>query len=207
MNAMKTIVKSITLFLIVLWGQASFAQFPVNSKTGGVEFSGIEKLEGLSKEEIYERAKLWMLSNLKSGDNMFELNKNENYLIGSVNLVLDKILISETPLVYADHINLNFKLTFFLKENRYKYKLSNFTLSYGIVGYFSDGLGAQSYAQSINTGLKDIDYGLIFDFEYKKKPEKKEAFSSELKSKVQSAIDSEIDHFKSYMREPNEWDW
>ena len=204
MNAMKTIVKSITLFLIVLLEQASFAQFPVNSKTGGVEFSGIEKLEGLSKEEIYERAKLWMLSNLKSGDNMFQLNKNENYLIGSVNVVLDKILLNAFSEKYADHINLNFKLTFFLKENRYKYKLSNFTLSYDIIGYFN---GTQSYVQSINTGLKDIDYGLIFDLVYRKKPEKKEAFSIELKSKVQSAIDSEIDHFKSYMREPNEWDW
>jgi len=124
---------------------------------------------------------------------------------------LDKILIDDFYKTYADHINLNFKLTFFLKENTYKYKLSNFTLSYDFISYFFSGAGTsltnKIYYQSINTGLKDIDYGLIFDLKYRKKSEKKEAFLSELKSKVQSAIDSEIDQFKSYMREPNEWDW
>ncbi|MEO1054355.1 MAG: DUF4468 domain-containing protein, partial [Bacteroidota bacterium] len=56
-----------------------------------VVFTEVVKVELLSKNEIYKKAKLWIVSTLKSGDNMVELDgTSSDQIIGTGNLLLDK---------------------------------------------------------------------------------------------------------------------
>jgi len=121
----------ITLTLMVLIiGSNVTAQLPRNEKNGKVEFTDVIQLEGMSKDEIFKKAKMWMVSTLKSGDNMVELDgSTSDQIVGTGNL---KPLINDVKTKNRFRIqdaNLNFKFIVFCKEGRTKYTVSNITLS------------------------------------------------------------------------------
>ena len=130
---MKIITKILTLFLITILSQNSFAQFPIDEETGQVKYTEVVELPGMTKKQIYDKAKFWIVSTLKSGDNMVELSgTGSEQIIGTGNLVIDSILnplnLKSTP--FLSNSYLNFKFIVFCKDNKFKYSLENIVFSY-----------------------------------------------------------------------------
>jgi Domain of unknown function (DUF4468) with TBP-like fold len=82
--------KLITLIIIFAFISNAMAQLPIDEETGKVIFTDVVRLEGMTNDEIFEKAKLWVVSTLKSGDNMVELDgTNSDKIIGTGNIVTD----------------------------------------------------------------------------------------------------------------------
>ncbi|MCP4461068.1 MAG: DUF4468 domain-containing protein [Cytophagales bacterium] len=107
----------------------TMAQLPTNEK-GEVVFTNVVQAEGMSKDELYKNAKFWIISTLKSGDNMVELSgDNSDRIVGTGNMTLENIVMAK-KYHRAKQNSLNFKFIVLCKEGRLKYEVSNFTYSY-----------------------------------------------------------------------------
>ncbi len=81
-------------------------------------FEKIDSANSLTKQQIYNKARTWVLSNLKSSDSNIELNDTSNStLISTGNLSTEVINIAVCAVTNG---NLNFKMTILIKEARYK---------------------------------------------------------------------------------------
>lgn len=121
-------IKTIIFFILITLSLNLLAQLPTNVKTGAFEFSEIVLLDGLTKADIYKKAKFWMVSTLKSGDNMVELDGSKSdQVIGTGNLVMKIDEEFEKKYSIKDNV-LNFKFIVFCKDNKLKYSISNFDL-------------------------------------------------------------------------------
>lgn len=85
------------------------------------------------KDQLYDRAKEWMLRNLKSADEQVELNDDsKSSLIGTGNLLMPEERISYSLKVTDKYVN--FKISIFFKDNRYRYIVENIVFNQTIVG-------------------------------------------------------------------------
>ncbi|NOQ26268.1 MAG: DUF4468 domain-containing protein [Bacteroidales bacterium] len=98
--------KLIVLLMIMAFASNVMAQLPIDEKTGKVVYTDIVQLEGMSKDEIYKKAKMWVISTLKSGDNMVELDGTNS----------DQIVATGNILLYLDPEKINTKVYFHLNE-------------------------------------------------------------------------------------------
>lgn len=190
---MKT--KLIALLIIYLFVSNVKAQLPIDEKTGKVIFTDVVQLEGMTKDEIYKKAKMWVVSTLKSGDNMVELDgTNSDQIVATGNLVLNIAPEMLGTKLYF-HINegfLNFKFLVFCKDGRMKYKVMNFNLAY---------TKSTPSEPEINTSLENLDC-----CGYSKGRQNK--FEDYSKTAVVSNINALIDDFIKNMRakdEEEEW--
>jgi len=125
-------MKTLVSLIFILFSISSQAQFPV-SKEGNVEYTKVVELEGLTKKQIYDKAKLWVVTTLKSGDNMVELNgSNSDQIVGTGNLVFDDLNTgySKNKKDHIFNLGLNFKFIVFCKDGKLKYKVSNIAFRY-----------------------------------------------------------------------------
>lgn len=148
---MKTKNVNLVIFLfatMMLSSQIINAQLPKDPETGKVQFTGVVDLPNQTKEIIHKKAKLWITTTLKSGDNMTELNdENSTQVVGTGNLVIDTLYVG-CKWCRANHAVLNFKFIVFCKENKCKYVIENFLLVYD---YSSGPLN-----EVIETGLENV---------------------------------------------------
>ena len=120
--------KLITILFFIVFVSNANAQLPKDEITGKVVFTDVVQLEGMTTDEIYKKAKLWVVSTLKSGDNMVELSGvNSDQIIGTGNikLVMDK---EERKWFKIKEGYMNFKFVIFCKDGRLKYNVENFHL-------------------------------------------------------------------------------
>lgn len=167
------------------------AQLPVNEETGKVVFTDVVQADGMTKEQIYEKAKMWIVSTLKSGDNMVELDgTNSSKIVGTGNLIIPKVEINEKMNyhVFRNYV-LNFKFIVFCKDNKYKYSVENFHLTFNNVN------------STFTTGLEKV----IETGHFGKK--KQVLFESAVKETAKEYIDKLIQELKSYMNKKSEDDW
>lgn len=119
------------ILILVLFYLTSFGQFPKDEVTGKVVYVDVIELPEMDKQAIYEKAKLWIVSNLKSADNMVELSgSSSDQIVGTGNLVLDSVRMN--PNVDAGHLaesTLNFKFIVFCKDNKVKCSVENFLMT------------------------------------------------------------------------------
>ena len=81
---------------------------------------------------LYERAREWMLRNLKASDNQVSLeDDSKTRLIGTANLLLPGKKGPDKS-IHTDRV-LNFKLSIFLREGRYRVVAENIVYSYRFV--------------------------------------------------------------------------
>jgi len=180
--------------LLIIWlitSRVLYAQLPMNEQ-GNVVYSDVVQSEEKSKSELYENAKFWIVSTLKSGDNMVELDgTNSDQIVGTGNLLLNDVLTGWDKRDKTTQTSLNFKFIVFCKDGRYKYEISNFLLSY------KDG-----NRMFIETGLEKIKPPL-----YMKKEQHTSVFETNMKSAINSSINDLISNFKQSMQNVKKDDW
>lgn len=102
----------------------------------------IDSVASLNKEDRYEKAKKWVVRNLKSSDSNVEFNdKDYEQITSTGNLSLDEIQNSITCVL--TNVTLNFKFNVFFKEDRYKVVFDQMLLSNTTVCNQIDGSAPQ----------------------------------------------------------------
>ncbi|MES2619801.1 MAG: DUF4468 domain-containing protein [Bacteroidota bacterium] len=148
---MKTQAILFNLLLLTMIAKSSLAQtaIPRDTSTGLIAYQGVVKDDSVAKEELYARAKSWILKTLKSSDNMVQLDdKDFNSITGSGTILLDKK--SSGPYSYQNG-KLNFKLTVQFKDGRLRYTFENFT-------YWGEvfALMQSTPMKTVNSGLEEL---------------------------------------------------
>lgn len=183
---MKT--KIIIITLICLLTSKINAQLPINKETGKVVFTDIVKLDGKSKKQIYDKAKLWIVSTLKSGDNMVELNgTSSDQIVGTGNIAIPSKEINSIGML--TNFMLNFKFIVFVKDDRLKYNIENFSLQYQHILRYTTSL------EDIIIGVKVLNKN------------KKEKFRNQVRLASKKHIDNLINNFISTMNKKQKDDW
>lgn len=139
-------MKHLTILFTLIWFSTTvFGQFPKDEETGKVVYTDVIELKDLNKEAVYEKAKLWVVSTLKSDDNMVELDaEGRSRIIGTGNILIDSLQVrhNDNNLNFPS-ASLNFKFSVFCKDGKVKYVVENFLLGYldpGINSYRESGL-------------------------------------------------------------------
>lgn len=181
----------------------TFGQYPIDEKTGEVQYSDVVSFEDLTEREAYEKARTWILTNLKTSDNMTVTDDTVNLrLIATGHLILDTVF-SLHPEGDGFHYNqeysnniLDFKIIVEFRQGRYKYSLENFTLT-------SLEVSTAGTRKTFISGIKDFD---VIDSSRKKWIEYEKIFNRIVKSYIDKRINSIINSLNSSISDEQE-DW
>jgi len=166
---MKKVLFTILILIGFISSQAQ--KMPINKETGEIEYQEVVQLKDINKDEVYLNAKNWMLSTLKSSDNMIQLDDVEKkQLIGSGTMVLKKRSLMTGCL-------LNFKVIIKFKEGRYQYTINNFLHFYN-----------QNGVMPLRSNLKQIMTNNWGGKPMKKR--KQEEIRKEVHAKIETLINS-----------------
>jgi hypothetical protein len=195
---MKMKLSIIYSFIIVLTFHInqSFGQLP-RDETNKVVFEDVVKQDDFSKKDIYDKAKLWIVTTLKSGDNMVELGGDESTdITGTGNVALpEQTYPAGGTMITMVNISVNFKFSIFCKDGRYKYKVENFTLR----SVVSNGYNAMEYRDPLENLI-------IRGLESKKKKGKSDVIIQLIHEDTNNAINSLISDLKKEINSKKE-DW
>jgi hypothetical protein len=191
---MKTLTTLITLFLFIT---TTKAQFPVDPESGLVVYTDVIELPGMSKEVIHEKAKFWIISTLKSGDNMVELDgSNSDKIVGTGGMVISELDAGKEREVHYSYATLNFKFIVFIKEGKLKYSVNNFHLTFGSAG-----------SSKVHSNLSDLGECIKTTSIYFFNKKVREKFASKNTIYLDKILKSLIQDFTNSMEKKNEDDW
>ena len=155
---------------------------------GKVNYVGVVNVDSTSKDELYNRAKRWFVDKYNSGKDVIQLDDKEN------GEVIGKGFFSEIWRVnwaFSQSINVWNTVKIQVKDNKFRYEITNFDLKYFIQGQ----RGNSNYDIPIeNWSVKNCGLGI---YEDKFESTKKEFFP-----KIDSNIQSTIKSLESYMKTP-----
>ena len=77
-------------------------------------YEGVVPVEGVTKEEMFKRAKAWVLSNFKTGDNNSQFDETNFEIYNSPTIIVKK---------GDNYVNFKIKLQF--KDGKYKFRFDN----------------------------------------------------------------------------------
>lgn len=111
-------------FLITLTktqGQNNIFNFPIDSATGKITFQDVVQINGLKKDDLFNKVKLWIINNYPSPKDVINTEDKD---IGVLKLKpLFKRQVKDGNFTYEDVIN--FDLDIYIKDGRYKYIITN----------------------------------------------------------------------------------
>ena len=126
------------LLFIVITVTVNFVKaqnFPIDSSTKLVSYSGIVKVDSLSKDELYNRARAWFSSSFNSAKAVLDMDDRQaGKLIGKGT---DKgtFEVLFTPFLFT----VKFEVYITVKDNRYRYEITQFEIINDVaVGSASD---------------------------------------------------------------------
>lgn len=94
-------------------------------KNGKVYYSDIIKVDSVSKVELYNRAKRWVVDIFNSAKDVTQLdNKEEGELI------IKSYFLSDAYWVIINRLNIYNTIKIYVKDNRYKYEIVDISISF-----------------------------------------------------------------------------
>lgn len=88
-------------------------------------YEDVVPVEGVSKEEMFKRAKVWVLQNLKTSDNNIQFDENSFSIINEATIVLTP---TKSAFWGVTTGMANFKLNIQFKEGKYKFRFDNIVI-------------------------------------------------------------------------------
>jgi hypothetical protein len=161
------------LFILLLFPFEAYSQFFTDSisvnENGIVTYEEVVEQSG-TKDQLYTKAKLWIADNFKSAKNVIQTDDKEEGLIvikALFNYSYQHYFTStkkkrkevETQtLDYPENRNANFTMKIFLKDNKYKFLITDIELE-ETVGrlVFSN----YTWSQKHLTGMKEADTSIL----------------------------------------------
>lgn len=93
-----------------------------NETSGNYAYEEVINVEGIAKEEMFKRAKSWVIANLKTDDNNIRFDETNMNIINTATIVLKAAHGFNWALTHA---LVNFKLNIQFKDGRYKFVFDN----------------------------------------------------------------------------------
>ncbi len=112
--------------------------------TGEYYYEAVVPVEGIAKEEMFKRAKTWVLSNLKTSDNNINADEKDLSIINTASVVLDQTKGWGWAITSG---NIDFKLNVLFKDGRYKVRFDNIVINAMYVTGAGTSLQTISYTQ------------------------------------------------------------
>ena len=126
-------MKKLLLILLCLpligFGQIEYSdtlykmELPLNKETNLIEFDEVFLVNGVSKEELYSRAKEWFAIKFNSANNVIQMDDITNGKI--IGKEVEDIVITFMGNKKTKEM-LHYTISLYLKEGRYRVKLNNF---------------------------------------------------------------------------------
>lgn len=107
-------------------------------KEGKVIYEGVETVDGVSKEELYRRAKSWLVNAYRSAKDVIQLDDKENFtIIGKGNLPT----YWQVTFYASQQVSLLHTITLQFKDGRYRYEITDLIMDYYVApsAYVSGG--------------------------------------------------------------------
>jgi hypothetical protein len=115
-------------------------QFPTDSTTGKITYTGVVQVDGTNKADLYARAREWFTDNFKSADAVLEMeDKEAGILVGKA---YSDITGMTATMMHAMKMWYNVKVE--VKDNRYRYTINQIQLQ----NYFNKNYPAPADAQT-----------------------------------------------------------
>lgn len=149
------ITSLLTVLSVNLFAQSDDAALlKKDAATGTSAYEEVIKAPGVKKEELYARAKKWILANIKTQDNNISFNDNDFSAVNTAALKVDEKNFF-SAICHGGVFDFKFNVT--CKDERYKIRIDN------IVYYVQMG---QNYSVTLQTfsydELKDNKQGRFF---------------------------------------------
>jgi hypothetical protein len=193
------LLTTLSLLLLHVLVQAQDTQLPIDAESGLVKYTKVVECPNMSKEDIYEKAKFWIVSTLKSGDNMVELDgEQSDKIVGTGNLRLDKLDngVGREDYYYYKEAFLNFKFIVLVKDGKVKYSVENFELIFGVPGY-----------AKVRTNLAGLETCLTPSCPYKSSKKVVKTFTERNIPYINKVIDSMTQDFITSIKKTDDDDW
>ena len=149
------------------------------------------EVDSLSKSELYQNAKQWILSRFMTSDNIVEFDDEKNETINVTgNILMDKLKFLQGAMGYfvkTSGNKITFKLRFDFKEGKFRYTFSNMIYSFDQIGTPNKG-----YVQNPLYEITDL-------------PKKKIALVNAEANEKLSEVISELKEKVSYNAANDEW--
>lgn len=153
--------RHLLLCLFSLLGFTSFAQdeseyFKKDEVSGDYYHEEVVEMAGLKKEEMFERAKKWVIANFKTADNNIKFDDKEFNIVNSAAIKIDKKMFTGVNIKDGAY---DFKFQVWFKDGKYKVRVDNL-MFYIIVersgGFAEKGDKNETYSYA---DLKDNKWG------------------------------------------------
>lgn len=138
-NSSITIERLIILCLVfILTSFNSFGQntqFPIDSLTGGIKYSDVVKVDSVSSNILYLRAKEWFAHSFVSAQNVIQFDDKET------GKIIGKGLFKVNTITLGNHDagNVKFTVEILVKDGRYKYIITDFWHDKGLTTIVTPG--------------------------------------------------------------------
>lgn len=164
------------LFSFRSYSQNNIFNFPIDSATSKISFQGVVTIEGLKKDALFNKLKLWVINSYPSPKDVINAEDKE---IGVLKLkpIFKKRKTSE-GLTYDDI--LYFDLDLYVKDGKYKYVISNFWHSSLIPGDRNND--RTPLEKPFMISKEDTEQMKYYDF--------RRTWSDEIKSDIESLVTS-----------------
>ncbi len=131
-------MKKIALFSFLLIPLFAICQEEEDSK---LTYEEVINVENASKDELYNRAKIWFVNSFNSSNDVIQMdNKEDGQIIGKAIFIYKPSMLQQSEQSKGP---VKYTFSVFLKEGRYKYEVTNFihepngnsygTLSVGLI--------------------------------------------------------------------------
>jgi len=124
-------IKNLLLFSVLslisisnVLGQKETPKLPIDSSTSKITYSEVVYVDSLTnKQELFSRAREWFAKAYKSSTNVIQMDDKESgKIVGKALMqVYHKALGSNYPSGY-----INYTISIYIKEGRYKYEITDF---------------------------------------------------------------------------------
>ncbi|RQO31252.1 hypothetical protein DBR32_04590 [Taibaiella sp. KBW10] len=104
-----------------------------NEATGNVCYEQVTMVEGVAKQEMFNRAKKWIIANLKTNDNNIAFDETASSISNTATVVLKPASGFNWAITSG---MINFKLNMQFKEGRYKFAFDNIVVQVA----YADGI-------------------------------------------------------------------
>ena len=112
--------------------------------TGEYYYEAVMPVENVDKEEMFKRAKTWVLSNLKTSDNNINADEKDLTIINTASVVLDQMKGFGWAITSG---NIDFKLNIAFKDGKYKVRFDNVVINAVYLTGNGSSLQTISYTQ------------------------------------------------------------
>lgn len=124
-------MKQVLLLIFISLSVASFAQDKLLGimplENGVITYSDVMKVDGVSQQELYKRAKRWFVKTYKSAKDVTQYDDVNNEISGKGIFVVNW----QVTFYGTMPLNVRHAIRFEFKDGRYKYEISQFTTRTG----------------------------------------------------------------------------